>query len=55
MEINHPQTLAEVEAVFARYETALVGNDVPVLAELFHPAPTTIRCCAPRASTACSS
>ncbi len=43
MEINHPQTLAEVEAVFARYETALVGNDVPVLAELFHPAPTTIR------------
>ncbi len=43
MEINHPETLAEVEAVFARYEAALVGNDVAVLDELFHPAPTTIR------------
>lgn len=43
MEINHPETLREVEAVFARYETALVGNDVAVLHELFHPAPTTIR------------
>ena len=43
MEINHPATLAEVEAAFARYEAALVGNDVAVLDELFHPAPTTIR------------
>lgn len=43
MEINRPEVLAEVEAVFARYEAALVGNDVPVLVELFHPAPTTIR------------
>jgi hypothetical protein len=43
MEINHPATLAEVEAVFARYETALVTNDVAVLDELFHPAETTIR------------
>lgn len=43
MEINHPATLAEVEAVFARYETALTTNDVPVLVELFHPAETTIR------------
>lgn len=43
MEINHPETLAEVEAVFARYEVALVGNDVAVLDELFFASPTTIR------------
>lgn len=43
MDINHPETLAEVEAAFARYEAALVGNDVAVLDELFHAAPTTIR------------
>jgi len=43
MEINHPETLAEVEAAFARYEQALVSNDVAVLDELFHPADTTIR------------
>ncbi|MFY8031203.1 MAG: oxalurate catabolism protein HpxZ [Devosia sp.] len=43
MEINRPDVLAEVEAVFARYEVALTRNDVEVLDELFHPAPTTIR------------
>jgi hypothetical protein len=43
MEINHPATLAEVEAVFARYEAALVGNDIAVLDELFLDSPTTIR------------
>jgi hypothetical protein len=43
MEINKPDVLAEVEAVFARYEIALIGNDVAVLDELFSPAPTTIR------------
>jgi hypothetical protein len=43
MEINHPETLAEVEAVFARYEAALVSNDVAVLDELFLASPTTIR------------
>ena len=43
MEINDPDTLAEVEAAFARYEAALVGNDVAVLDELFLPAATTIR------------
>ena len=35
MIVNDPATLAEVEAVFARYETALVGNDVATLDELF--------------------
>ncbi len=43
MEIDKPEVLAEVEAVFARYEAALVGNDVAVLDELFCAAPTTIR------------
>lgn len=43
MEINSPEVLAEVEAAFARYEAALTGNDVAVLDELFHSAPTTIR------------
>lgn len=43
MEINHKETLAEVEAVFERYERALVGNDIAVLDELFLDSPTTIR------------
>jgi len=43
MQINKPEVLAEVEAVFDRYEVALTGNDVAVLDELFCPEPTTIR------------
>ncbi len=43
MQINDPATLAEVEAVFARYEEALTGNDVGALDALFVPAPETIR------------
>lgn len=43
MEIDKPEILAEMEAVFARYEAALVNNDVAVLDELFFAAPTTIR------------
>lgn len=43
LEIDLPEVKAEVEAVFARYETALVGNDVEVLDELFLALPTTIR------------
>lgn len=43
MEIDIPEVKAEVEAVFARYEAALVGNDVEVLDELFLSQPTTIR------------
>ena len=35
MIVNDPATLAEVEAVFRRYETALVENDVATLDELF--------------------
>lgn len=43
MEINIASVKAEVEAVFAEYETALVGNDVATLDRLFFDAPTTIR------------
>ena len=43
MIINDPAVLAEVEAVFARYEAALVSNDVVVLDELFLDSPVTIR------------
>jgi Protein of unknown function (DUF3225) len=43
MDINHPETLAEVSAAFARYEKALVSNDVAVLDELFWNSPHTLR------------
>jgi hypothetical protein len=43
MEINHPETHAEVSAAFARYEQALVTNDVAVLDELFWDSTHTIR------------
>ena len=43
MIINEPETLREVEAAFARYETALVGNDVATLDELFWRDGRTIR------------
>ncbi len=34
-EINRPEIVAEMEAVFARYEDALVNNNIAVLDELF--------------------
>lgn len=43
MQINLPHVLAEVRAVFARYEQALVGNDVATLDELFWNSPHTMR------------
>ena len=43
MEINLPDVLAEVTAVFDRYERALVSNDVAVLDELFWDSPLTLR------------
>jgi hypothetical protein len=43
MEINRPDTLAEVQAAFDRYEAALVGNDVDTLDALFWASPHTIR------------
>lgn len=41
--INRPDVLAEVTAAFARYEAALVSNDVAVLDELFWSSPHTLR------------
>ena len=43
MDINHPETVAEVTAAFARYEAALISNDVTVLDELFWNSPHTLR------------
>jgi hypothetical protein len=43
MEINNPTVLAEVEAAFAGYEAALMGNDVAELQLLFWVSPQTIR------------
>lgn len=43
MQENIPEVVAEVEAAFARYEEALVTNDVPVLEALFRDDPKTIR------------
>ena len=43
LDINRPEILAEVHAVFQRYETALLQNDVQVLEELFWNSPHTIR------------
>ena len=42
-EINIPEVVAEVRAVFDRYEAALTTNDVPVLEELFWNASETTR------------
>ncbi len=43
MEIDLPDVLAEVRAVFERYEKALVSNDVAMLDELFHDDARTVR------------
>jgi hypothetical protein len=43
MKINDPKVVAEVEAAFAEYEAALVGNDVDTLTRLFWRNPLTIR------------
>jgi hypothetical protein len=43
MQVDLPEVLAEVTAEFARYEKALVSNDVAVLDELFRADPRTLR------------
>lgn len=43
MDVNLPDVLAEVRAVFARYEEALVNNRLDVLDELFWPSDHTVR------------
>jgi hypothetical protein len=43
MEIDRPDVLAEVKDAFARYEQALVSNDVAALDAFFRDDPRTIR------------
>lgn len=43
MDVNLPDVLAEMQAVFARYEDALVHNKVEVLDELFWTSGLTVR------------
>ena len=43
MQVNLPDVKAEVEAAFARYETALMANDVETLQSLFWNSQHTIR------------
>jgi len=43
MELDLPHVLAELKAAFARYETALINNDVQVLDELFWHSTQTVR------------
>jgi Protein of unknown function (DUF3225) len=43
IEINIPEVVAEVEKAFARYERALVGNDIAELDALFWKSPHTLR------------
>lgn len=43
MDINLPEVIVEVQTAFARYEAALVGNDLAVLDELFWDSPLTLR------------
>jgi hypothetical protein len=43
VEVDIPEVKAEVAAAFARYEQALVTNDVATLTELFWADPRTLR------------
>jgi len=43
MEINNPQVLAEVKALFKRYQDAIISNDVSILNDLFWNNELTIR------------
>jgi hypothetical protein len=43
MEVDLPDVVAEVTAQFARYEQALVNNDIAVLGELFRDDARTLR------------
>lgn len=43
LEINLPEVLAELEEMFGRYETALVGNDIEGLNALFWDSEHTLR------------
>ena len=40
---NEPEVIAELEALYARYETALVSNDADTLTEMFWASPHAMR------------
>jgi hypothetical protein len=43
MEVNNPDIVAELQALYPRYEEALVNNDVQTLTEMFWDSPLAIR------------
>jgi len=43
MEVNDPAIVAELHALYPRYEEALVANNVEVLTQMFWPSPLAIR------------
>lgn len=43
MEINHPEVVAELAALYPLYETALVTNDVDALIGMFWASPEVVR------------
>jgi len=43
MQVDDPETKAEVEAAFYAYERALMGDDIAAMDELFRHAPQTVR------------
>lgn len=43
MDINRPEIVAELQTLFARYEKALISNDVEDLGALFWNSPLTLR------------
>ena len=43
MEINDPEVIAELRALYPVYEEALVGNDVETLTKMFWASPYAIR------------
>lgn len=42
-QINDPETLAELQALYPKYETALVTNDVETLTRMFWASPHVMR------------
>jgi hypothetical protein len=43
MQINNPETVAELQTLYRQYESALVNNDVETLARLFWASPHAMR------------
>jgi hypothetical protein len=43
MTINHPETVTELAAVYPKYETALMNNDIETMQSLFWASPHVVR------------